>query len=160
MMAAYPGSAREASEQKMSTSGTVMLPYAPSSIAAARRWLTCQLAEAGAAEPGIADAALVASELLTNAVRHARPLDGGRLCLGWTLGADLVELTVTDGGAATRPREGWPSPSSLGGRGLAIVSRLSRRWGVRSGEANTTVWAVIGVQAREGAVSSASARGR
>jgi anti-sigma regulatory factor (Ser/Thr protein kinase) len=132
----------------MSTSGTVTLAYAASSIAAARRWLTSELLEAGAAEPAAADAALVASELLTNAVRHARPLDGGKLRLGWRMAGGLVELKVTDGGAPTRPREGWPSASSLGGRGLAIVSRLSRRWGVSAGETCTTVWAVLGTQAR------------
>lgn len=142
---------REATEEEMSTPGTVMLPYAPSSIAVARRWLTSELLEAGAAEPATADAALVVSELLTNALRHARPLDGGKLRLGWTMAGGVVELYVTDGGAVTRPREGWPSASSLGGRGLAIVSRLSRRWGVRAGEATTTVWAVLVVQARDGA---------
>ena len=140
---------REATEEEMSASGTVMLPYAPSSIAPARRWLTSELLEVGATEPAAADAALIASELLTNALRHARPLPGGKLRVGWALGGGVVELTVTDGGAATQPRAGWPSASSLGGRGLAIVARLSRRWGASSGEAGTTVWAVLGVQERE-----------
>lgn len=140
---------REATEDGMTTSGTVVLPYARPSIAVARRWLTAGLLEAGATKPAAADAVLVASELLTNALRHARPLPGGELRLGWTMGGGAVKLTVTDGGAATQPRQGWPSASSLGGRGLAIVSRLSRRWGVSAGKASTTVWAVLGVQARE-----------
>ena len=149
---------REATGEEMSTSGTVMLPYAPSSIAVARRWLTSELLEAGAGEPAISDAALVASELLTNALRHARPLTGQKLRIAWTMGAGAVELCVTDGGAVTRPREGWPSASSLGGRGLAIVSRLSRRWGVSAGEASTTVWAVLEAQARDEASSALGAK--
>ena len=140
---------REATEEEMSTPSTVMLPYAPSSIAAARRWLTSGLLQAGATEPAAADAALVTSELLTNALRHARPLPGGKLRLSWTLADGVVELMVTDGGAATQPRAEWPPASALGGRGLAIVSRLSRRWGVSAGEASTTVWAVLGVRAPE-----------
>jgi anti-sigma regulatory factor (Ser/Thr protein kinase) len=139
---------REATEEEKSTSGIAMLPYTPSSIAVARRWLTSELLEAAAAEPAAADAALIASELLTNALRHARPLPGGTLRLGWTMTEGAVEIAVSDGGAGTRPREGWPSASSLGGRGLAIVSRLSQRWGVTSGDAGTTVWAVLGGQAR------------
>ena len=149
---------REATEEEMSTSGTVMLPYVPSSIAVARRWLTSELLEAGAAEPATSDAALVVSELLTNALRHARPLAGQKLRIAWTMGGGVVEVCVTDGGAVTRPREGWPSPSSLGGRGLAIVSRLSRRWGVSTGEASTTVWAVLGARAREDAPPAVQAK--
>jgi anti-sigma regulatory factor (Ser/Thr protein kinase) len=149
---------REATGEEMSTSGTVVLPYAPSSIAVARRWLTSELLEATVVEPHTADAALVASELLTNALRHARPLDGGKLRLRWTLGCGLIEVTVTDGGATTRPRKGWPSASSLGGRGLAIVSRLSRRWGVTAGEGRTMVWAVLGADVRENTPPRVGAR--
>jgi anti-sigma regulatory factor (Ser/Thr protein kinase) len=151
---------REATEEKMSASGTVMLSCAPSSVAAARRWLTSELVEVGATEPAVADAALIASELLTNALRHARPLPGGKLRLGWALDGGVVELTVTDGGAATQPRAGWPSASSLGGRGLAIVSRLSLRWGASAGEAGTTVWAVLGAGEPEHALPAAGAGAR
>ena len=148
----------EAIEEEMSASGSALLPYAPSSIAVARRRLTSDLLAAGAAEPTVADAALVVSELMTNALRHARPLADGKLGVGWLLAGGVIELTVTDGGAATQPRQGWPSASALGGRGLAIVARLSRRWGVRTGEGSTTVWAVLGVQPRSAARSALSAK--
>jgi anti-sigma regulatory factor (Ser/Thr protein kinase) len=145
---------REATGEDVSTSGTLTLTYATTSIAAARRRLTSELLAAGVTKPAAADAALVASELLTNALRHARPLPGKKLRLGWEVADDAVELAVTDGGAPTRPLQGWPSASSLGGRGLTIVARLSRRWGVNAGEATTTVWAVLGVRAREEAFPS------
>jgi anti-sigma regulatory factor (Ser/Thr protein kinase) len=149
---------REAIEEEINASGTVTLPFAASSIAVARRRLTSELLAAGAAEPVVADAALVASELLTNAVRHARPLPGGKLRVGWVLADGVIELTVTDGGATTRPREAWPSASSLGGRGLAIVARLCGRWGVRTGETTTTVWAILGIRAAEAARPAVGAR--
>lgn len=148
---------REATEEDMSASGSVTLPYATVSIAAARRWLTSELLGAGVTETAAADAALVASELMTNALRHARPLPGRELRIGWSLAHRLVEVTVTDGGGSTRPRQRWPAPSSLGGRGLAIVDRLSRRWGVNAGETTTTVWAVLGVTAGDDALRNARA---
>jgi hypothetical protein len=50
---------------------------------------------------------------------------------------------VSDGGAATEPRAGRASLSSLGGRGLGIVEYLADRWGVRHEGEITTVWAVV-----------------
>jgi hypothetical protein len=64
--------------------------------------------------------------------------------VAWTLSDGTLELAVGDGGGPTQPRTGRPpSVSSLGGRGLGIVDHLSRRWGVRSDDQGTTVWAVL-----------------
>jgi hypothetical protein len=54
-----------------------------------------------------------------------------------------VEIIVSDGGSATRPRASRPSLSSIGGRGLGIVEHLCSSWGVRADERGTTVWAVV-----------------
>lgn len=91
----------------------------------------------------IGDAVLVVSELLSNAILHARPLPGGRVQVAWVLADDVIEVAVSDGGSATRPRPARPSLSALGGRGLAIVEYLSLRWGVDAADLGTTVWAVM-----------------
>jgi hypothetical protein len=86
---------------------------------------------------------LVTSELLSNAILHARPLPDARIRVSWILTAATVEVIVSDGGSATRPRASRPSLSSIGGRGLGIVEHLCSSWGVRGDERGTTVWGVL-----------------
>lgn len=128
--------------REVSTSSDVLLPYAPASVAAARWQLAADLRDAGITESAIGDAALVISELLSNALRHARPLPDATVRVSWALADGWLEVAVEDGGAATRPRATHPSLSSLGGRGLAIVDHLSTNWGVETNR-GTTVWAVL-----------------
>lgn len=134
-----------ARRREVRTSSTVLLPYTPASVAVARRRLTAELLGAGIREPTAQDAALVMSELLSNALRHANPLPDGHVRVGWAIDADMLEVTVSDGGAVTRPRASRPSLSSLGGRGLSIVAHLTWGWGVRTDDGGTTVWAVLPV---------------
>ena len=49
------------------------------------------------------DARLVVSELVGNAVRHARPLADGTMQVAWGQADDAVDIAVTDGGALTTP---------------------------------------------------------
>lgn len=127
----------------MSGSSAVLLPYAPASVATARWRLTTELHHAGVFPAAVGDAALGVSELMSNAIRHARPLPGALVEVTWALDGGSVEISVSDGGSATRPRPASPSLSSLGGRGLAIVEHLACRWGVSTEDARTTVWAVL-----------------
>ena len=89
------------------------------------------------------EVALVATELLGNAVRHARALDDGQLAVAWGVGEYGVEISVTDGGGATGPVARDPGPTETRGRGLSIVATLSARWGVEQKGGLTTVWAVV-----------------
>ncbi|MDH2425694.1 ATP-binding protein [Sphaerisporangium sp. TRM90804] len=120
-----------------------MLPYAPTSVAIARRRLSADLETRGIFSAAVEDAVLVVSELLSNALRHAHPLPSGQIIATWEWAEDHLEVTVSDGGAATEPRAGRPALSSLGGRGLGIVEFLAERWGVRHDGDMTTVWAVL-----------------
>jgi anti-sigma regulatory factor (Ser/Thr protein kinase) len=127
----------------VSEASDVLLPCAPASVAVARRHITADLLAAGVFEAAIGDAALVVSELLSNAVLHACPLPGRCLRVTWIVDAGAVEITVTDGGGPTWPRAGGASLSSPGGRGLGIVEYVSRHWGVRADGPGITVWAVL-----------------
>jgi anti-sigma regulatory factor (Ser/Thr protein kinase) len=120
-----------------------MLPHAPSSVAIARKRLSSELTASGVYESVIDDASVIVSELLSNALRHARPLPSGHVRLAWDRSGDLIELEVSDGGSSTEPRRGPGTLSSLGGRGLGIVEALSEGWGVRHDDETTTVWAVV-----------------
>lgn len=57
------------------SSATMAVPHGPSSVGAARRRLRKDLAEHQVPDVVIDDAVLILSELLSNACRHARPLE-------------------------------------------------------------------------------------
>jgi anti-sigma regulatory factor (Ser/Thr protein kinase) len=135
---------------------TVLLPCAPASVAVARQRLTADLDAAGVVHAAVGDAALVVSELLSNAIRHARPLPGCSLQVAWDVGNGAVEVAVSDGGAPTRPYQAHASVSSIGGRGLDIVEYLARTWGVRTDDSGLTVWAILAAPADHRAAPEAS----
>jgi anti-sigma regulatory factor (Ser/Thr protein kinase) len=115
---------------EVATSSVLVLPYTASSVGVARRRLISDLTQAGVYEGTACDAGLVISELTSNALRHATPLPGRTVKVAWRLRQDSVEVAVSDGGGPTVPVASEPANSSIGGRGLAIVARLSLRWGV------------------------------
>ena len=125
------------------TSSVVHLPCAPASVAFARRALSEELRGAGVLDQAIGDAALVISELVSNAILHAYPLPGEQLKIAWAMEDGWLEVAVSDGGSATTPHAGHPTASSVSGRGLAIVAHLSHNWGVRTEDVGLTVWAVL-----------------
>jgi serine/threonine-protein kinase RsbW len=94
-------------------------------------------------EPVREEVALVATELLGNAVRHAQALDDGHLSIAWGVGEYGVEIAVTDGGGATEPTVQEAGLTATRGRGLSIVETLAARWGVERHGSSTTVWAVV-----------------
>jgi anti-sigma regulatory factor (Ser/Thr protein kinase) len=124
-------------------SSVVFLPHAPSSVSVVRRRLAEELLESGVYEDIADDAAVIVSELISNALRHARPLPSGDIRVAWTRQGDLIQLAVTDGGAMTEPRRARATLSSLGGRGLGIVETLADGWGVLHEDGGTTVWATL-----------------
>ncbi len=129
--------------REVSASRVVHLPCAPASVALARRALSDELRAVGVFDNAVRDAALVISELLSNAILHAYPLPGERLQVAWAVDGTSVEVAVSDGGSATVPHAGHPSASSVSGRGLSIVEHLCLTWGARADEVGLTVWAVL-----------------
>lgn len=127
----------------------MLLPATPTSVAIARHRLTEELLAVGIFDTVICDAALVLSELLSNAIRHARPLHGAWLRVAWSVDGESIEVAVTDGGSPTRPRPAHASRSSLGGRGISIIEHLSSTWGVRAGDGMLTVWAILPARANQ-----------
>ncbi|HEY6934218.1 MAG TPA: ATP-binding protein [Marmoricola sp.] len=131
----------------LKTSGATMalvLPFSPAAAAVARRELGLWLEQvADCDERGVDECALVVSELVGNAVRHAQPLANGTVEVSWQKRTDGLDIAVTDGGADTRPHKVDAGLSSLSGRGLAIVEAVTGRWWVESDHTRTTVHALI-----------------
>jgi two-component sensor histidine kinase len=123
--------------------------------------LVSDLIAAGICGTEVSDAALVVSELLSNALRHAAPLPGDKVRVGWRFDAGCLRVSVSDGGAQTRPELGQPTRSATGGRGLRIVQRLSRSWGALTDGDGTTVWAEVPISPMTSVgVSVAATEGR
>jgi len=119
------------------------LPFSAESARVARQHLLEWMQGLRAREERREDARLVISELVGNAVRHARPLADGTMHVAWNHTGDLLDIAVTDGGARTTPERVDAGVSDLAGRGLSIVETLASRWWVESTRSRTTVHAVL-----------------
>jgi len=76
---------------------------------------------------------LVASELVTNSVRHSGARPGQELELSLNAEPGVVRLEVHDPGAGFDFDAPAPAPARIGGWGLALVAELVDRWWVESG---------------------------
>jgi anti-sigma regulatory factor (Ser/Thr protein kinase) len=117
----------------------VALP-AGSGAPAAARLVIAEYLTGRVSETVLRDAALLATELVTNSVRHGGHGATGPVILRIALSAGTVRLETEDPGivgsvVARRP----DAESEGGGFGLAIVDALAARWGVHRA-AGTTVW--------------------
>jgi anti-anti-sigma factor len=133
------------------------LPPSPAAPATARRFVreTCQTwrlllddhddaATQAAAQELVERAELLASELVTNALVHARTDVHLRL----SLRDQRLHIGVHDGGRRLLRLVGGDAEAEAG-RGLLLVERLSRAWGVyRPPEGGKVVWCVLGLGVR------------
>jgi len=114
----------------------IYLPV-PEAVAAARSFVVGALP--GARADLVQDAALIASEIVTNAVLHG----DSAFRVHVTCDALGVRIAVEDarvGVVVPRIAE----PDALNGRGLVIVEALSTRWGWEPRDGGKVVWAELG----------------
>ncbi|MBA4864137.1 SpoIIE family protein phosphatase [Streptomyces sp. PSKA54] len=110
------------------------LPADPAVVARARQMTARQLAAWGL-EDLTFTMELVVSELVTNAIRHA----SGPLRLRLIMELALI-CEVSDTGSSA-PHLRHPRTTDEGGRGLFLVSQLTRRWGTRYTTNGKIIWA-------------------
>ena len=89
-----------------------------------------------------ADAMLVASELVTNAVVHSLCTEDELLGVRVTRNG-LLRISVLDPGASGRSAEIADRPIELGGVGLKVVERLAVTWGTERRNDGYRVWAEL-----------------
>ncbi|MPZ60722.1 MAG: ATP-binding protein [Propionibacteriales bacterium] len=122
---------------------SVRLPFSPASVRTIRDRLTTDLEARELPAESVDDARIVLSELVANALRHARPLPEDTLCASWHVRENGMVVSVTDGGSSTAPHVQRTSELSDGGRGLAIVDVLAHRWWMESDASQSSVFAEI-----------------
>lgn len=111
-----------------------LLPAKPSSAGRARRFVVAALhAERCEAEAEVAE--LLVSELVTNALLHARSEVRVRVAAEQA----RVRVEVRDESCAPVERRSF-SPEAATGRGLALVEALAARWGSDVRPEGKTVW--------------------
>jgi anti-sigma regulatory factor (Ser/Thr protein kinase) len=100
------------------------LPPTSDSVPAARRFVRRELGHVGI---DVDTAALLVSEVVTNAVLHART--------SVTLSIETIDtvahIEVRDG-SPVQPRVHAFSPTAATGRGLRLLDLLAKRWGVEA----------------------------
>jgi anti-sigma regulatory factor (Ser/Thr protein kinase) len=117
---------------------SVNLPAIGSSAHEARQLVSETLAQRGHHDPALVDrVVLVTSELVTNAILHARTDVG----LDMSVDGSSILLEVTDASPVPLPAPHVPDPDETSGRGLFLVDILADEWGVRTaGGGGKTVW--------------------
>lgn len=121
----------------------ISLPFAASSANVARAQLKAWLVEQDQPVEVIEDSRLVVTELVGNAVRHAKPLADGTVLVAWNRDPTGLDIAVTDGGATTVPHPVDAGTSALAGRGLMIVTELTNRWWLETTRSRSTVHALV-----------------
>ena len=140
--------------RKVPVLGRLAVRHAAASVSKVRRRVVDDLSCLGLPHDLVEDAALLLSEMVSNAVRFADPLPGNVLLVRWSVVKGRLLLRVTDGGGRARPQVREASPTDTCGRGLAIVDAVSVAWGVKrrgSGlRRSSTVWAALPIRQSPG----------
>ena len=123
----------------MPSSSVATVPRAAASSARLRSMLWTTFACWDCDSERLDDAALVLSELVGNAVRHAK---GNTVQVRLRRTDDVLRIAVHDGSPATpAPRDA--SAEDENGRGMLIIEALSHRWGWEPLSTGKVVWADV-----------------
>jgi len=107
----------------------------PASVRDARGFIADVLTDDGVEASVIEVAVLLVSELVTNAVVHAR----APICLAVHTDAHWVRIEVEDPGHR-RPVPRAATLDAVDGRGLLVVDKLATDWGTEQRATHKVVW--------------------
>ena len=126
----------------------LLLTADPDSVKAARDF-TAQTLRCWQLDDLVDEGVMIASELVTNAVRHGACLGGpgtGKVGLTWQRHVSRVICVVTDG-SIMPPVLAPPDTGAESGRGLHVVNALAAAWGwTMVGTGEKAVWAALSLR--------------
>jgi anti-sigma regulatory factor (Ser/Thr protein kinase) len=111
------------------------LPAEPTAAAVARAIL--EAVGSDLPEPIVVDAKLLTTEVVTNAIRHAR---GTQAVIVRVRRNNYVRVEVVDQGPMFDPQPQTNRTRAGSGRGLMVVDAVANAWGVEPDEAGKKVW--------------------
>jgi anti-sigma regulatory factor (Ser/Thr protein kinase) len=119
------------------------LPAEPTSVSRARRLVSTALT-AWDLDHLTDEVVLLTSELVTNAVIHARtPFE-----VALSVSDQVLRVVVADGSPAVPLRKSYGATATTG-RGLELVETIARQWGTEPREAGKVVWFEISTPCAE-----------
>jgi two-component sensor histidine kinase len=108
-----------------------------------RHLIAADLISQGILADCVDDVVLVASELVSNAVRHTPAAHGNDdLGVTWTVESDNVLIGVLDA-SPEMPHRRTTDETETRGRGLFIVATLAHEWGAQRLNEGKQVWARV-----------------
>jgi anti-sigma regulatory factor (Ser/Thr protein kinase) len=110
------------------------------SVPASRSWARSVLTGC-VDDRAVDDALLVVSELTTNALLHAGT--AFELAVEADGASGVVHVAVTDASTARPVVRTDPAPHATSGRGMWLIERLCRRWGVERHAGGKRVWCEV-----------------
>jgi serine/threonine-protein kinase RsbW len=111
------------------------LPAEPTAAAVARAIV--EAVGSDLPESILVDAKLLTTEVVTNAIRHAR---GTQAVIVRVRRNNVVRVEVVDQGPIFHPQPQTTSTPAESGRGLMVVNAVASAWGVEPDEAGKKVW--------------------
>lgn len=110
----------------------------PASARDARRFVAQILGDWRCHEDVVEKAVLLASELVTNAILHARE----PIALAVSTRGSVVRIEVRDGTDSVPVRRAHPD-NAMTGRGLTLVDALAAKWGAELDGDGKRVWVEV-----------------
>ena len=117
---------------------TIHLACDTLAVRSARNFVASTLRSRGWSEADVQRAQLAVSELVANAVVHARTESTMHVTIGRAL-----RLEVVDGAPDVHPQPREVDARRVGGLGLHLIAGLSRAWGVEHSGAAKSVWCEV-----------------
>ena len=112
----------------------------PEAVGPARRAVVRQL-EAWGLDDAVDDMQIVASELITNAIRYgANPVE-----IRLSIHGACIRLEVIDGNTSDIPQPRQATDEESTGRGMPLIDALTSDWGVDVHDSDKVVWAELAI---------------
>ncbi|PBC66294.1 histidine kinase-like protein [Streptomyces sp. TLI_235] len=129
----------------------ILVPHHRRSAGTARTELRCFLADVDGGELFREAGELLLTELIANAVRHARVQADSRIHIRLALISGVLRIEVHDADSR-QPTVRSAGNEDEGGRGLCLVEQLSVEWGcdVRADASGKSVWCLVAPAGRGG----------